>query len=803
MSKQGWVYIWAVFLAAITFAFVSIPETRLSATQWHLFLILTLLGSLAQMFHIEAPKEQTYFATPLCFFAGILLLDPALLVLVIVIAHLAEWFKERWVGSSLLRNWYTQPFNIAKHIIASLTAATLYDTLNHGGSLYTTFGAVVAVSVAALCYVLLNQMILGFVLILARGVSLRDSGSLDAENMLTEYVIAVLGYSVAIGWQLNPWLIPLLLTPLALCHRALAVHKLKVEAQTDSKTGLWNARHFATLFANELERSQRFHRPAAVIMADLDLLRNINNTYGHLAGDTVLAGIGQIIKKSLRDYDIAARFGGEEFAIVLPEVTQDEARAMAERVRMAIEAATFQVATSPTPLQATMSLGIACFPADGQSTNDLIHAADVAVYQAKIQGRNRVVCSADVPQFVRLEHEAVENRLGGSYSIAFTPRPEGITGIQAHPPATALPGQPITTKGITSASAGVLDSPSTVATAPANTKYAPLPRRMYVLVALVVSAALGTVLAGFATAPVINLSMLGTVGGLGVLVFVLLLALLLLSQKLYVSHAEHSVRQIKRMNEQVTTINRELFGANTQLNQRHRELQRLNGEQRRTNDELFIMLARILDAHDPFVDSHAGQVATYAVAIAAELELPPERVKAVRQAGYLHDIGKIALSERILYKPARLTTEEYEMVKKHARIGGELLAGAPSLKHLASAVRHHHERWDGTGYPDGLMGPEIPLEARILSLCDAVEAMASDRPYHQSKSPTDIVAELKACAGTQFDPGVVAAFVRLVEREGGQMIVNAARAAAFRPADAPPTHPGDVWNYKEQPVAIA
>lgn len=404
-----------MFLAALAFALVSIPEMPLPVTHWYPFLVLTVLASVAQLFHIDAPKEQTYYATPLCFFAGILLLDPFLVALMVVIAHLAEWIKERWIGSPLLLNRYTQPFNIAKHSIASLAAATLFETMHHGGPLYTTFRTVAAVATSALCYVLLSQIIQGYVLILARGVSLRDSGSLDADNILIEYVITMLGYSVAIGWQLNPWLIPLVLTPLALCHRALTVHKLKVEAQTDSKTGLWNARHFATLFANELERSRRFQRPTAVIMADLDLLRNINNSYGHLAGDTVLAGIGQIIKKTLRDYDIAGRFGGEEFAIVLPEVAQEEARAMAERVRMAIEAATFHVSTSSTPLQATMSLGIACFPADGQNAKELIHAADVAVYQAKIQGRNRVVCNVDVPPIIRLEHKGVEDRLGESY----------------------------------------------------------------------------------------------------------------------------------------------------------------------------------------------------------------------------------------------------------------------------------------------------------------------------------------------------------------------------------------------------
>src|SRR5688572_4694454 len=111
MSKWAWAYVGAIILAATTFALKLFPEGSLPASQWGLFVALTLLALAAQMFRIEAPKEQSYFATPLCFFAGVLLLDPFLLVLVIVIAHLAEWVKERWIDSTLLRTWYGQPFH--------------------------------------------------------------------------------------------------------------------------------------------------------------------------------------------------------------------------------------------------------------------------------------------------------------------------------------------------------------------------------------------------------------------------------------------------------------------------------------------------------------------------------------------------------------------------------------------------------------------------------------------------------------------------------------------------------------------
>ena len=116
---------------------------------------------------------------------------------------------------------------------------------------------------------------------------------------------------------------------------------LTQEARTDAKTGLWNMRHFNEVFAVELERAKRFKRPLAMVMADLDLLRNVNNTYGHLAGDAVLVGIGKIIRESVREYDLPARFGGEEFSIVLLEANAEDARSFAERVRRTIESTEF------------------------------------------------------------------------------------------------------------------------------------------------------------------------------------------------------------------------------------------------------------------------------------------------------------------------------------------------------------------------------------------------------------------------------------------------------------------------------
>src|SRR5207237_9553309 len=133
--------------------------------------------------------------------------------------------------------------------------------------------------------------------------------------------------------------------------------------------------------------------------------------------------------------------------------------------------------------------------------------------------------------------------------------------------------------------------------------------------------------------------------------------------------------------------------------------------------------------------------------------------------------------------PARLTREEYEYIKTHAALGGEFLELSRGLRHLAPFVRHHHEYWDGNGYPDALRGEDIELEARILAVCDAAEAMASDRPYRKGISLNEIIAEVKRCAGTQFDPTVAEAFIKVAERERERLFINSGQEMLRKHAD--------------------
>lgn len=175
-------------------------------------------------------------------------------------------------------------------------------------------------------------------------------------------------------------------------------------------------------------------------------------------------------------------------------------------------------------------------------------------------------------------------------------------------------------------------------------------------------------------------------------------------------------------------------------------------------------LAATVDAKDQYTQHHSTNVSFYARRLAREMKLDPAEIRRIDLAALLHDIGKIAIPDQILQKPGKLLPEERRVIETHAAIGADILAEAPHLGHLVPLVRHHHENYDGSGYPDGLKRSEIPLGAAIISLADAFDTMTTRRVYREARTLDEAMAEVRRCAGTQFDPDVVRAMESLVER---------------------------------------
>ncbi len=180
-------------------------------------------------------------------------------------------------------------------------------------------------------------------------------------------------------------------------------------------------------------------------------------------------------------------------------------------------------------------------------------------------------------------------------------------------------------------------------------------------------------------------------------------------------------------------------------------------------------LASAVDAKDKYTHDHAGRVASLCVATARELGMTDQlQLREVELSGLLHDIGKIGIPDAILSKPQQLTSEEYKTIQAHTIIGARIVQHVPGLENVAKAIRHHHERFDGLGYPDNLAGDVIPLASAIISVADTYDALTSDRPYRNAGSIDDAVAELSRCRGTQFDPNVVDAFVKVAYGEANE-----------------------------------
>jgi diguanylate cyclase (GGDEF)-like protein len=369
------------------------------------------------------------------------------------------------------------------------------------------------------------------------------------------------------------------------CHNAEAYDDVRTAASTDALTGLLNHGAMQVRIREEISRSARDGQPLCCVLIDLDDFKRVNDELGHPAGDALLRRVADALRAETRPYDQVARYGGDEFVIVLPGTEENVARAVAERVRERVRTG---VPRGAGGAFGNCSIGVSSWE-PSMTADELLAAADRALLLAKRTGKGRV---------------AVAN-----------------------------------------------------------------------------------------------------------------------------PDAEEELARLQQSDGSPAAVE---------------------------------ALAAAIEARDHYTHGHSDEVVQLARRVAMLLGLTADAVEKVGHGALLHDVGKLAIPHAILHKHGALDDDEWNVMAEHPVIGEGILRRVPQLAPLAPIVRHEHEHWDGSGYPDGLSGPQIPIGSRIILACDAYAAMTTARPYRRALSQEDAIAELRARSGTQFDPEVVDALLDLL-----------------------------------------
>jgi diguanylate cyclase (GGDEF)-like protein len=342
--------------------------------RWSLFTALAAGAIIAQLAATQIRGNQV-FHTGLAFtMAGALVLPPRALIVLCLAQHLPDWLRQRYP-------WYIQTFNIASYTLGALAAWAAYAAiLTADGDASSTVRVAAAIAAAGI-FVTINHLLLARMLRLARGHDRRATGLFSFDGLLTDATLAATGIGLAVALTYDPAAVVAIAFPLILIQRASIIPELKAQATRDGKTGLLNMRGFSEAADGELARATRFNRPLALIVADVDNLREVNNRHGHLAGDAALTAVADAIRAAIRDYDISARFGGDEFVILLPETDPTEARAVAQRI--ADQLARLPIRAPRETFHVDVSCGIAARSTTTTTLDELMHKADDAMYAAK------------------------------------------------------------------------------------------------------------------------------------------------------------------------------------------------------------------------------------------------------------------------------------------------------------------------------------------------------------------------------------------------------------------------------------
>jgi diguanylate cyclase (GGDEF)-like protein len=386
---------------------------------------------------------------------------------------------------------------------------------------------------------------------------------------------------------------------------AARIADVETLASTDQLTRLMNRQACLAILATEIERANRYGRPLAVALIDIDHFKRVNDTHGHALGDEVLRQVADVLRGTIRAVDTLGRYGGEEFLLVMPETDLEGGLASAEHLRRAVGRAGLAVASRSGGPEVNVTISVGVTGGAGAASLEidrLLREADSALYGAKGLGRDQA---------------------------------------QAYRPP---------------------DDSSRISRAPIDGA-----ARLHA-------------------------------AGLGQAAF--------------------------------EASNRHLLDA--------------------------------VALRSGWAGGASQLIANLAADLGRAVGLPDADVDRIRTASLLHDVGKLAIPDEILSKPAALTPVEWRTIVEHPRIGQVVLEQAGAIRDAAMIVLHHHERFDGAGYPHGLAGTDIPIGSRIVAIADAYEAMISERPYKRAMSHAEAVAELRSHRGVQFDPELIDVFLSLV-----------------------------------------
>ena len=371
-----------VTLAAAAGAAAVTTTVPLGDVRWGLVAAVLAGGALAQLFASHTPGNQVFHTGAAFSVAAALVLPPELVVVVCVLQHVPEWIRQRYP-------WFIQSFNIANVVLSALAAWSMRAAFARDGvhvSAAATTAAIAVALAAALTFVLVNHAMLARMLRLARGHNVAASGLFTVDSLIQDGVVGAVGVAIAF-MLLHSWALAIVVAlPLVLIQRALALPTLREQALTDHKTGLLNSRGIDQPARNEFARARRLGQPLSVLLCDVDDLREINNTLGHLEGDAAIAAVAAAFRAELRAYDLCARFGGDEFLVVLPETDETEAVGVAGRIRTWL--ADNPLSTSDAPLEVRISIGVGSLLEGETEIGTLLARADAAMYAEKRAGRN-------------------------------------------------------------------------------------------------------------------------------------------------------------------------------------------------------------------------------------------------------------------------------------------------------------------------------------------------------------------------------------------------------------------------------